>query len=116
MTMGLESLYRVFEWSLQKSSRLALIGIANALDLTDRFLPRLKSKNLKPDLLPFLPYTAAQVKNIITTRLKSLMPEAGKEGYVPFIHPAAIELCSRKVASQTGDLRRPLRYVAVHWT
>ncbi|OAQ72655.1 cell division control protein Cdc6 [Pochonia chlamydosporia 170] len=106
LTMGLESLYRVFEWSLQKSSRLSLIGIANALDLTDRFLPRLKSKNLKPDLLSFLPYTAAQVKNIITTRLKSLMPQGGKEGYVPFIHPAAIELCSRKVSSQTGDLRR----------
>ncbi|OAA49240.1 cell division control protein Cdc6 [Metarhizium rileyi] len=106
LTMGLECLYRVFEWSLQKSSRLALIGIANALDLTDRFLPRLKSKNLKPDLLPFLPYTAAQVKTIITTRLKSLMPEGGKEGYVPFIHPAAIELCSRKVASQTGDVRK----------
>ncbi|CAM1506753.1 Fc.00g063940.m01.CDS01 [Cosmosporella sp. VM-42] len=105
LTMGLESLYRVFEWSLQKSSRLVLVGVANALDLTDRFLPRLKSKNLKPDLLPFLPYTAAQVKNIITTRLKSLMP-AGKEGYVPFIHPAAIELCSRKVSSQTGDLRK----------
>jgi cell division control protein 6 len=106
LTMGLESLYRVFEWSLQKSSRLVLIGIANALDLTDRFLPRLKSKNLKPDLLPFLPYTAAQIKNIIITRLKSLMPEGGKEGYVPFIHPAAIELCSRKVSSQTGDLRK----------
>lgn len=104
LTMGLESLYRVFEWSLQKFSRLVLIGIANALDLTDRFLPRLKSKNLKPDLLPFLPYTATQVKNIIITRLKSLMPE-GKD-YVPFIHPAAIELCSRKVSSQTGDLRK----------
>ena len=106
LTMGLESLYRVFEWSLQKSSRLILIGIANALDLTDRFLPRLKAKNLKPDLLPFLPYTAAQVKNIVTTRLKSLMPEGSREGYVPFIHPAAIELCSRKVSSQTGDLRK----------
>lgn len=105
LTMGLESLYRVFEWSLYKSSRLLLVGIANALDLTDRFLPRLKSKNLKPELLAFLPYNAAQVKNIITTRLKSLMPE-GKEDYVPFIHPAAIELCSRKVSSQTGDLRR----------
>lgn len=105
LTMGLESLYRVFEWSLSSSSRLALIGIANALDLTDRFLPRLKSKNLKPELLPFLPYTAAQVKNIIMTRLKSLMPP-GKDGYVPFIHPAAIELCSRKVSSQTGDLRK----------
>ncbi|PMB65860.1 Cell division control protein 18 [Beauveria bassiana] len=105
LTMGLESLYRVFEWSLHKSSRLLLVGIANALDLTDRFLPRLKSKNLKPELLPFLPYTAGQVKNIITTRLKSLMP-AGKDNYVPFIHPAAIELCSRKVSSQTGDLRK----------
>ncbi|KAI8690908.1 hypothetical protein LRP88_08185 [Fusarium phalaenopsidis] len=106
LTLGLESLYRVFEWSLQKNSRLVLVGIANALDLTDRFLPRLKSKNLKPDLLPFLPYNAAQVKNIITTRLKSLMPAGGKEGYVPFIHPAAIELCSRKVSSQTGDIRK----------
>ncbi|GAO14408.1 uncharacterized protein UV8b_02614 [Ustilaginoidea virens] len=106
LTMGLESLYRVFEWSLQKSSRLVLIGIANALDLTDRFLPRLKSMNMKPDLLPFLPYTAPQVKNIITSRLTSLMPDNSKEGYVPFIHPAAIELCSRKVSSQTGDLRK----------
>lgn len=105
LTMGLESLYRLFEWSLQKPSRLVLVGIANALDLTDRFLPRLKAKNLKPELLPFLPYKAAQIKNIITTRLKSLMPE-GKEGFVPFIHPAAIELCSRKVSSQTGDLRK----------
>ncbi|KAM0522271.1 hypothetical protein ACHAPE_001859 [Trichoderma viride] len=105
LTLDLESLYRLFEWSLAKSSKLLLLGIANALDLTDRFLPRLKSKNLKPELLPFLPYTAAQVKNIIITRLKSLMPE-GKEGFVPFIHPAAIELCSRKVSSQTGDLRR----------
>jgi cell division control protein 6 len=105
LTMGLESLYRLFEWSLQKSSRLALVGIANALDLTDRFLPRLRSKNLKPELLPFLPYTAPQIKNIITSRLKSLMPE-GQEAFVPFIHPAAIELCSRKVSSQTGDLRK----------
>lgn len=105
LTMGLESLYRVFEWSLSSSSRLVLVGIANALDLTDRFLPRLRSKNLKPDLLPFLPYTAVQIKQIITSRLTSLMPE-GKTGYVPFIHPAAIELCSRKVSSQTGDLRK----------
>ena len=105
LTMGLESLYRVFEWSLQKNSRLVLVGIANALDLTDRFLPRLRSKNLKPELMSFLPYTAAQVKHIITSRLKSLMPE-GNDAYVPFIHPAAIELCSRKVSSQTGDLRK----------
>ncbi|PHH81661.1 hypothetical protein CDD82_250 [Ophiocordyceps australis] len=105
LTMDLESLYRVMEWSMHKSSRLVLIGIANALDLTDRFLPRLKAKNLKPQLLPFLPYTAPQIKTIVVTRLKSLLP-AGKQDYVPFLHPAAIELCSRKVSSQTGDLRK----------
>ncbi|KOS16618.1 Cell division control protein 18 [Escovopsis weberi] len=105
LTLDLESLYQVLGWSMAKSSRLVLVGIANALDLTDRFLPRLKSKNMKPELLPFLPYTAAQIKNIISTRLKSLVPDA-KENFVPFIHPAAIELCSRKVSSQTGDLRK----------
>ncbi|RDA96011.1 hypothetical protein CP533_5883 [Ophiocordyceps camponoti-saundersi (nom. inval.)] len=106
LTLGLESLYRIVEWSLQKSSRLVLIGIANAIDLTDRLLPRLKSRNLKPEVLVFLPYTAAQVRNIIVTRLQSLMPSGSDENYVPFIHPAAIELCSRKVSSQTGDLRK----------
>ncbi|KAI5861703.1 cell division control protein Cdc6 [Durotheca rogersii] len=103
LTLDLESLYRLFEWSMQKSSRLVLVGIANALDLTDRFLPRLKSRNLKPELLPFLPYSAAQIRNIITTRLQSLVPEGSP---LPFMHPAAIELCSRKVSSQTGDLRK----------
>jgi len=107
LTLDPESLYRVFEWSLQPTSRLTLVGIANALDLTDRFLPRLKSRNLKPELLPFLPYTAAQVKNIIITRLRSLVPkDSPNKDFTPFFHPAAIELCSRKVSSQTGDLRR----------
>ncbi|KAM7207029.1 cell division control protein 18 [Rhypophila sp. PSN 637] len=109
LTLDPESLYRVFEWSLQKTSRLTLIGIANALDLTDRFLPRLKSRNLKPDLLPILPYTAQQIKGIIVTRLKTLLPAAGSAAdpnSLPFFHPAAIELCCRKVSTQTGDLRR----------
>lgn len=107
LTLDLEFMYKLFEWSLQKSSRLILVGIANALDLTDRFLPRLKARNLKPRLLPFLPYTAGQIKDVITTRLKSLVSAESSSGeYVPFIHPAAIELCSRKVARQTGDLRK----------
>lgn len=107
LTLDLEILYKLFEWSLERASRLILIGIANALDLTDRFLPRLKARNLKPSLLPFLPYTAAQIKAIITTRLKSLLSEdSATPNHIPFLHPAAIELCSRKVSSQTGDLRK----------
>ena len=69
--LDLSLLYALFEWSMSPSSRLILIGIANALDLTDRFLPRLKSRNLKPELLPFMPYAAAQIAEVLTTKLKS---------------------------------------------
>lgn len=101
-------LYSLFEWALHKQSCLVLIGIANALDLTDRFLPRLKSRNLKPELLPFLPYTASQMSTIITGRLRSTLPAdtVAAEDFVPFVHPMAIQLCCKKVASQTGDLRK----------
>lgn len=113
LNSDVDILYTLFEWSMQKSSHLILIGIANALDLTDRFLPRLKAKNLKPRLLPFLPYTAAQITSVITTRLQSLLPSGhnAPENYVPFLHPAAIQLCSRKVGSQTGDLRKAYELV-----
>lgn len=108
LTSDLEILYSFFEWSMQPNSRLVLIGIANALDLTDRLLPRLKAKNLKPHLLPFLPYTPAQIATVITTRLRSLLPDdtTVTKDFVPFLHPAAVQLCARKVASQSGDLRK----------
>ncbi|CCX05081.1 putative cell division control protein Cdc6 [Pyronema domesticum] len=99
----------LFELSLRKNSRLILLGIANALDLTDRFLPRLKSKGLTPSLLPFLPYTAPQIAEVLTTRLKSLLsPTEAEESpnHLPFVHPAAIQLLSKKVAAATGDLRK----------
>ena len=102
--LDLELLYSLFEWSLHASSRLVLIGIANALDLTDRLLPRLKNRNLKPELLPFMPYTAAQIAEVLTSKLRSLVPD--EKQMAPFLHPAAIQFCAKKVASQTGDLRK----------
>ena len=108
LTLDLEILYTLFELSLHQLSRLIIIGIANALDLTDRFLPRLKARNLKPQLLPFLPYTAPQIAAVITTKLKSVTTtdDTQHSDFIPFLHPAAIQLCSKKVASQTGDLRK----------
>lgn len=108
LSIDSELLYVLFEWALCKTSRLVLIGIANALDLTDRLLPRLKAKNLKPRLLPFMPYTAPQIASIITEKLRCTLPAdcLKEKDYVPFLHPAAIQLCSKKVASQTGDLRK----------
>lgn len=108
MSVDLEALYTLFEWSLHSSSRLIVIGIANALDLTDRLLPRLKSRNLKPDKLPFLPYTAPQITSIIVSKLRSLLDGDVPDhaDFVPMVQPGAIQLCSKKVASQTGDLRK----------
>ena len=108
LVLDLDILYTLFEWSLQQSSRLIVVGIANALDLTDRFLPRLKARHLKPQLLPFLPYTANQIAEVITTKLRTLLSDDANDqaNFVPFLHPAAIQLCSKKVASQTGDLRK----------
>ncbi|KAK5943466.1 AAA ATPase [Knufia obscura] len=108
-----EILYNIFEWAMHPSSSLTLIGIANALDLTDRFLPRLKSKGLKPRLLPFLPYTAQQISKIISDKLRTLLPKdnTAAADYVPCLHPAAIQLCGKKIASQTGDLRKAFNLV-----
>ncbi|KAK0932570.1 AAA ATPase [Friedmanniomyces endolithicus] len=102
--MDLELLYSLFEWSMHASSSLVLVGIANALDLTDRFLPRLKSRNLKPELLPFMPYSASQIAEVLTLKLRSLVP--GSSSNLPFAQPAAIQFCAKKVAAQTGDLRK----------
>lgn len=106
-------LQSLFEWSLNSKSNLMLIGIANALDLTDRSLPQLKAKNLKPRLLPFMPYNATQIANVMTSRLLSLLPadQDVDSKFVPFVQPAAIQLCAKKVASQTGDLRKAFELV-----
>ncbi|KAF9968626.1 AAA ATPase [Mortierella alpina] len=115
-------LYRLFEWSCSTKSHLTLVGIANALDMTDRFLPRLKAKNCEPQLLNFNPYQVAEIREIIMDRLFSLEGDqgtgdaTGKDGkatgsrprMAPLMQRPAIELCARKVASATGDLRKAL--------
>ena len=101
-------LYNLFEWSMQPSSSLVLISIANALDFTDRFLPRLKARGLQPHLLPFMPYTAPQIATIVTSKLDALLAPGSRPAadYVPFIHPTAIQFLSKKVAAHSGDLRK----------
>ncbi|OZJ02208.1 hypothetical protein BZG36_04713 [Bifiguratus adelaidae] len=109
-------LYKIFEWPTLPNARLTLIGISNALDLTERFLPRLRAKNLDPMLLNFNPYGVDDIKNIIQDRLLSLKTKVplfpAEECKIPFevplIAPQAIELCARKVAASTGDLRKAL--------
>jgi Cdc6-like AAA superfamily ATPase len=49
---------------------MLVLGVANALDLTDRILPRLQAKpKCRPKLLHFAPYTRDQITAVIVDRL-----------------------------------------------
>lgn len=98
-----EILYTMFEWPSLPKSKLILIGIANALDLTDRILPRLQARpKCKPELLHFAPYTREQIVKIIQDRLSSV--EAGSS----ILDAAAVQFCARKVSAMAGDMRKAL--------
>ena len=96
-------LYTVFEWPALAGSKLALVGIGNSLDLTERVLPRLQvSAAYMPTLLHFPPYTKQQIKEIITRRITAVEP--GTE----LITPRALLFLAAKIAQQSGDIRRAL--------
>ncbi|KAF5275688.1 hypothetical protein FQA39_LY06800 [Lamprigera yunnana] len=93
-------LYTIFEWPSKVNSKLILIGIANALDLTDRILPLLQIRcELKPQLMHFSPYTKQQIIEIFMDRLQELHK---------IFSPVAIQLLAGKVAAVSGDVRRAL--------
>ncbi|KAK9324112.1 P-loop containing nucleoside triphosphate hydrolase protein [Lipomyces orientalis] len=109
MTKDQEILYQAFEWTRLRNSNLVLVGIANALNLTSRFLPKLKARNFVPEILRFTPYTAEQIAKVISARLEAHSRAAtidSKGDTGALIHPAAIQLCARKTAANTGDLRK----------
>lgn len=95
-------LYKIFEWPSWDCSKLILVGIANALDLTDRLLSRLQAKcEVKPELIHFTPYSKAQIVEIFKSRLE--------EGGVLDLFPqTTLQLLAAKVASVSGDIRRAL--------
>lgn len=66
-------LYTIFEWPSIKGSKVVLVGVANALDLTDRMLPRLEANvSLKPTLMNFAPYSKQQILDIISKKLEQV--------------------------------------------
>ncbi|KAJ0977134.1 hypothetical protein J5N97_012608 [Dioscorea zingiberensis] len=65
-------LHDLFMLSTPPYSRCILIGIANAIDLADRFLPRLEPLNCKPTVVTFYAYSKAQILKIIQQRLSVL--------------------------------------------
>jgi len=121
-------LYRLFSWGAtsspvqnDESGACALIGIANSLDLTERFVPLLASKGAAPAVLNFRPFEANEIMTVMRARLSQLYERYdGKEcnesmelmeqvsNGLPLIESVALELASKKIAAATGDLRKAL--------
>lgn len=106
-------------------------GIANALDLTDRILPRLQARpQCRPLLLHFPPYSREELTAIVQDRLvqvnvvcvtqslswnltdhfylisaASSSPQASAGG---LLDASAVQFCARKVSAVSGDARKAL--------
>lgn len=124
-------LYKIFSWTSNGSGvgssvvrggpACGLIGIANSLDLTERFVPLLASKGASPALLHFRPFEAQEIVSVIRDRLSGLqqryddqaesqepqLDEVSEESLALFT-PTAVELLAKKIAGATGDLRKAL--------
>lgn len=91
-------LFNLFDWPTRKNAKLIVVGIANTMDLPERFFPKIQSR-LGMTRVVFQPYTRQQIERIVSSRL---------EGLSVFDNDA-IQMCSRKVASLSGDIRRALQ-------
>lgn len=98
MTRKQKVLYDMLEWPTRKNARMAVIGIANTMDLPERMLPRLGSR-LGLNRLSYPPYTSQQIGRILELTL-----DQSNVTYTP----AALKFCAAKVGAVSGDVRRAL--------
>lgn len=98
-------LYELFGLPTLLGSKCLVIGVANGINLVESSLPRLAARGCEPTVVRFNAYDKTQIKSLLRQRLGSL----------PFtvFEDAGLELCSRKVAAATGDMRRALNICAV---
>ena len=93
-------LYELFSLPMIPGSRCVLVGAANTMNLIENMLPRLKSLNCEPAIVPFPAYSVQQLGQLLRARLDRL-PWKAFDSY-------AVELCARRVAAASGDMRRAL--------
>ena len=98
-------LYELFGLPTLPGSRCVVIGVANGINLVEVTLPRLAARGCEPSVVRFNAYDNTQLKQLLRQRL----------GALPFavFEDAGLELCARKVAAATGDMRRALNICTV---
>lgn len=101
VTQGQSVLYQLFEWLSIPNVRLALVAIANTMDLPERLLPRIVSR-LAVLRVNFAPYDRPQLRQILEDRLWLAKAEDA-------FSRDALELCAARVAAASGDARKALQ-------
>ena len=92
-----EVLYCLFELPYLYNSKLVLVGIANALDLTDRILPRLSiNEGYKPKELSFPAYSEAEILAILRSRLSAFLENTDK----PLFHSPCLLFLAKKISGK----------------
>eukprot|EP00940_MAST-03C_sp_MAST-3C-sp2_P001335 g1335.t1 len=107
--LALGPLHQLFEWASIPGSRLVLLGIANGVNVIDRYFPRLRALRSDPEMLVFEPYTSEQIENILLRRLAgtgALEDQSGSDA--PILPKSVLEFCAKKVATVSGDARAAL--------
>jgi len=98
LTRSEQVIYTLFDWPTRKHSRMVVVGIANSYDLVEQFTPRVQSR-LGLVRIKFPPYNREDIRVIAQARISEL----------EVFDPDALEFCSRKVSSVSGDVRRALQ-------
>lgn len=103
------TIFELFLMARSPRINFLLVGIANSLDLKDRFFARLNlESHLLPETLVFNPYTSDEMFKIIMNRIEALKIANSNinDQETCIFQPMAITFAAKKCATTTGDLRR----------
>lgn len=101
-----QSLLALFTFVRAFGERLRVIGIANTHTLTSSATTAALDSVQSVKTIHFAPYTPQQLQQIVTSRLAPLYDDTDCADHMKeFLPPPALTLLSKKVASQTGDVR-----------
>lgn len=101
VTQAQTVLYRLFDWVTRPGARMAVMAIANTMDLPERLLPRVASR-LGVLRLNFMPYNRNQLRTILVERLRAAQAEGT-------FKDDALILCAARVSAGSGDARKALQ-------
>ncbi|KAJ3194080.1 Origin recognition complex, subunit 1 [Irineochytrium annulatum] len=104
MTKSQSVIYNFFDWPRSPNSNLAVIAIANTMDLPERMFAQKVNSRVGTKRVTFDAYTVPQLMGIIEARVGGF-----GEGFI--MQRDAGEFCARKVAGMSGDARRALDIV-----